>query len=221
MPKSTPAPRGTMPERLIRTDADIREGVAWLVAREPRFGAALSLSGQPPLRRRDDGFPALLRILISQQLSVAAAENIWRRVEAMGAHHPPTLMSLDDATLRACGLSGQKVRYARAIALADLDYRALREWPEDEAIAALTAVTGVGRWTAEIYLMFCVGRRDVFAPGDLALQEAARRIFDLPERPAPKVLAALAQDWSPWRAVAARLLWAYYGVVKGREGVAT
>lgn len=210
-----------MSGRLIVTEADLDEGAAALIARAPRFAEALARAGRPPLRRREDGFAALLRIMVSQQLSVAAAQTIWARLEAAGGADPRRLARLDDAALRGCGLSAQKARYARALALADLDYAALRALPEAEAVAALTRVTGVGRWTAEIYLMFCIGRADVFAPGDLALQEGARMLFDLPARPAPAALAVMAEDWSPWRAVAARLLWAYYGVVKRREGVAT
>ncbi len=102
---------------------------------------------------------------------------------------------------------------------AGIDYAALAAMPEHEAIAALTAVKGIGVWTAEIYLMFSIGRADVFAPGDLALQEAARILFDLPERPAEKALRARAAEWSPWRGVAARLLWAYYRLAKQREGI--
>jgi len=211
--------RQAMSGRLIVTEADIDEGVAALVARAPRFADALARAGRPPLRRREDGFAALLRIMVSQQLSVAAAQTIWTRLEAAGGAEPARLVSLDDAALRACGLSAQKIRYARALAAARLDYAALHALPEADAIAALTQVVGVGRWTAEIYLMFCVGRADVFAPGDLALQEGARMLFDLPARPAPAALATMAEAWSPWRAVAARLLWAYYGAARGREGV--
>lgn len=205
--------------RIIETEADVAEGAAALAAREPRFAEALALTGPLPLRRREGGFLPLLRIIVSQQLSVAAAEGVWRRVEAAGLQDPASLAALDDAALRACGLSGQKIRYARAVAEAGLDYEALREAPQEEAIRELTRVKGVGRWTAEIYLMFCVGRADVFAPGDLALQEGARLLFDLPERPKAPALGAMAEAWSPWRAVAARLLWAYYRVAKSREGV--
>lgn len=208
-----------MSGRLIVTEADLDEGAAALVACAPRFAEALARAGRPPLRRREDGFAALLRIMVSQQLSVAAAQTIWARLEAAGGADPQRLLHLDDAALRACGLSAPKMRYARALACAPLDYAALRSLPEAEAVAALTQVTGVGRWTAEIYLMFCIGRADVFAPGDLALQEGARMLFDLPARPAPAALASMAEAWSPWRAVAARLLWAYYGAVKRREGV--
>jgi DNA-3-methyladenine glycosylase II len=129
-------------------------------------------------------------------------------------------MRATEADLAACGLSRQKIRYAKALAAARIDYRALREAPTEEVVATLTEVPGIGVWTAEIYAMFSLGRADVFAPGDLALQESARLLFGLPERPKERALRAMAEDWSPWRAVAARALWAYYHVEKEREGVA-
>ena len=107
----------------------------------------------------------------------------------------------------------------RALAAASFDYEALRLQPTEEVVATLVAVPGIGRWTAEIYAMFALGRADVFAPGDLALQEAARILFRLEKRPSDKVLRAMAEDWSPWRSVAARILWAYYRVAKEREGI--
>jgi DNA-3-methyladenine glycosylase II len=152
-------------------------------------------------------------------VSVAAADGIWRRIEKAGAADLAGLSTCPDGLLQACGLSEAKRRSARAIAESGLDFTALAAMPEAEAKAALCALRGVGPWTAEVYLMFCVGRADVFAPGDLALQEGARSLFGLEARPAPKALAAMAGPWSPWRAVAARMLWAWYAHVKGREGV--
>ncbi len=111
------------------------------------------------------------------------------------------------------------MRYARALAQAGLDFDALRRAPNDEVIATLVALPGIGSWTAEIYAMFSLGRADVFAPGDLALQEATRMLFALEGRPSEKALRGMAEAWSPWRGVAARLLWAYYRVVKEREGM--
>ena len=162
----------------------------------------------------------MLRTICGQQLSVAAADTVWTRLAAAGAERPEVLAALEDEALRACGLSRQKIRYARALADAGIDFDALAEMPEEEAIATLTALPGIGIWTAEIYLMFAVGRADVFAPGDLALQEAVRILFDLEKRPTEKALRLRAAEWSPWRAVAARLLWSYYRVAKNREGVA-
>ena len=121
--------------------------------------------------------------------------------------------------MRSAGLSRQKIRYALALADARIDYAALRHAPNADVIKTLTAVPGVGLWTAQIYAMFSLGRADVFAEGDLALQEASRILFDLPERPKPKQLAAMAESWSPWRSVAARTLFSYYRIAKQREGI--
>ena len=208
-----------MTDRIIETLDDIDEGCAHLGAIEPRFARARALTGRPPLRRHGGGFPALLRAICAQQLSVAAAESVWTRLSEAGAADPQALARLGDEELRACGLSRPKIRYARALAEADLDYGALARMPEGEAVRELTAIKGIGVWTAEIYLMFSVGRADVFAPGDLALQEATRALFELPERPGEKALRARAEAWSPWRAVAARLLWSYYRVAKRRDGI--
>ena len=208
-----------MTGRIIETQADIIEGCDWLTRADPRFGRALELTGTPPLRRRQGGFAALLQTICAQQLSVAAADSVWAKLCATGADDPDVVVTLTEDSLRDCGLSRPKARYARALAEAEIDYPALASMPEHDAIAALTAVKGIGVWTAEIYLMFSIGRADVFAPGDLALQEAARMLFDLPERPTEKALRAHAAEWSPWRGVAARLLWAYYRAAKRREGI--
>ncbi|MCX7645106.1 MAG: DNA-3-methyladenine glycosylase 2 family protein, partial [Rhodobacteraceae bacterium] len=145
-----------MTGRLIETPACVAEGAAWLAAREPRFADALALTGPPPLRRRPDGFAALLEAIISQQVSVAAAGAIGRRLAAAGLTDPARLAAAPEADLRACGLSRQKIRYARALAEARLPYAALRTAPTEEVIATLVAVPGIGRWTAEIYAMFSV-----------------------------------------------------------------
>ncbi len=205
--------------RVIETHACIAEGTTWLAAAEPRFAHALSLTGPPPLRRRKDGFAALLDAIVSQQVSVAAADAIWRRMSEAGLTGPRKILWASDEELRAAGLSRQKARYARALASSGIRYPELRTRPTDEVIATLVEVPGIGAWTAEIYAMFSLGRADVFAPGDLALQEAARHLFDLPDRPKERDLRIMAEDWSPWRGVAARLLWSYYHVVKEREGI--
>ncbi|MFP4305295.1 MAG: DNA-3-methyladenine glycosylase family protein [Rhodosalinus sp.] len=206
--------------RIIETEACVAEGAEWLAQTEPRFAHALELTGPLPLRRRPDGFDQLLGAIVSQQVSVAAARAIWGRMEAAGLTAPAAILGADDEALRAAGLSRQKIRYARALATAGIDYAALRETPTEEVVKRLTEVPGIGVWTAEIYAMFSLGRADVFAPGDLALQESARMLFALPERPKERALREMAGAWSPWRAVAARALWAYYRVAKDREGVA-
>ena len=205
--------------RIIETDRDVAEGAAHLARICPRMARAYAQTGALPLRRSEDGFTRLLSAIVSQQVSVASANAIWGRVEAAGFADPQAIRRVSDDDLRAVGLSRQKARYARALAEAEIDYAALRHAPDDEVIATLTEVPGIGVWTAEIYAMFSLGRADVFASGDLALQESARLLYDLPERPKPRALAEMARAWSPWRSVAARLLWAYYRVAKDREGI--
>ncbi len=205
--------------RLVETDADVAEGAAWLAARDPRLSAALAACGPLPLRRKPDGFAELLSAIVSQQVSVASARALWASLERAGVTTPDTVLRQSPEALRALGLSRQKARYAHALAEAGIDYDALRHAPDAEVISTLTAVTGIGVWTAEIYAMFSLGRADVFAPGDLALQEAARAIFDLPERPTERALRSMAEDWSPWRAVAARLFFTYYRHIKQRDGI--
>ena len=205
--------------RIIRTETCVAEGAAWLAEREPRFAAALAMTGPLPLRRREDGFRALLSAIVSQQVSVASANAIWARMEAAGLCEPDAMACATEEALRAAGLSRQKARYGQELARAGIDFDALRGVPDEEVMAVLTAVPGIGRWTAEIYAMFALGRADVFAPADLALQEAARLLFGLEARPSERVLRGMAEAWSPWRAVAARMLWAYYHVEKAREGI--
>jgi len=205
-------------ERIIIAPTCVAEGAQFLATAEPRFAEALKLSGALPLRRRPDGFAQLLSAIVSQQVSVAAANAIWRRMRDARLTGPRKIQWASDETLHAAGLSRQKIRYARALADARINYTALRDAPSDVVIATLTEVPGIGVWTAEIYAMFSLGRADVFAPGDLALQEASRLLFEFPDRPSERVLRQMAEGWSPWRAVAARLLWAYYKIAKQRDG---
>lgn len=205
--------------RVIIGDACIAEGADWLAARQPLFSAALQSTGPLPLRLRPDGFDQLLSAIVSQQVSVASADAIWGRMQQAGLTDADAILRADDDALRAVGLSRQKMRYARALAAARIDYAALRRLPTPQVIATLTEVPGIGVWTAEIYAMFSLGRADVFAAGDLALQESVRVLFDLPERPRERALRDMAADWSPWRSVAARLLWAHYRLVTERRGI--
>jgi DNA-3-methyladenine glycosylase II len=205
--------------RIIQTANCLAEGMAHLERVEPRFAEARALIGPLPLRRRKDGFEPLLDAIVSQQLSVAAADTIWRRLKAARLTGPRKILAAEDSALRACGLSRQKIVFARELARSRLDFKALRGLPDEEVIARLTEVKGIGRWTAEIYAMFSLGRADVFAPGDLALQESTRLLFGFAARPDERALREMAAPWSPWRGVAARLLWAYYRVAKEREGI--
>lgn len=208
-----------MDERIIIGDACVFEGAEWLASFDPRFKAALAQIGPLPLRLKPEGFDQLLNAIIGQQVSVASANAIWGRMVGLELTTEDTIAKASDDALRAAGLSQQKMRYARALAEARIDYDALRDMPSETVIKTLTQVTGIGQWTAEIYAMFSLGRADVFAHGDLALQEAARVLLELEERPKEKQMKVIAADWSPWRSVAARVLWAYYRVVKSREGI--
>jgi DNA-3-methyladenine glycosylase II len=205
--------------RIIHSLDCVAEGCARLAARDPAFARALPLCGDLPLRREADGFAALLRAIVGQQVSVASARAIWGRLEALGLTDERVMAAASDEVLREAGLSRQKARYGRALAQAGIDFNALRTIPDVDVVKTLIVVPGIGIWTAEIYAMFALGRADVFAPGDLALQEAARMLFGLETRPSEKVLRVMAEAWSPWRSVAARILWAYYRVAKDREGV--
>jgi DNA-3-methyladenine glycosylase II len=188
------------------------------------IGPIRAIAGRPPLRRRAPGLEGLAAIIVAQQVSVASARAIEARLLArFPGCDAAALARADEEELRACGLSRPKMRTLRACAEATLsgalDLEALARASAEEAHAALTTVKGIGPWTADIYLLFCLGHPDAFPAGDLALQEAAKIAFGLRRRPDAKKLDALARAWRPWRAVAARLLWSYYAAAKSREGV--
>jgi DNA-3-methyladenine glycosylase II len=208
----------TAPDR-IETEADLVAGAAVLVAREPRFAPILAATEPLPLRRRPDGFAALLAAIVGQQVSTASAAAILGRLEAAGYAEEGAVLTASDEELRACGLSRPKLRYVRALAEARLDYAGLRSEPTDTVVERLVALPGIGRWTAEIYAMFALGHVDAFPAGDLALQVAAGRAFGLTAKPSEAQLRAMADTWSPVRAVAACALWAYYRLDTSREGV--
>ena len=208
-----------MEERIITSQECISEGLAALAKLEPKFKQIIKTTEEIPLRRTSEGFNRLLSTIVSQQLSVAAADAIWNKIELAGFNKIQKIRKVSDQELRDVGLSKQKIKYVRSLANANINYRSLKTMPTLQVVNELTQVSGIGNWTAEIYAMFSLGRADVFAPGDLALQEATRLLFNLPERPSEKNLRSMAKDWSPWQAVAARLLWSYYNQQKKREGI--
>ena len=202
--------------RIIETDGDVTEGATWLAQNDPRLAYALSQTGPLPLRRRPDGFAQLLSAIVSQQVSVASANAIWKRMENAGLTTEGAVLAVGEDGLRSAGLSRQKIAYSQALAEAQIDYDALRMVDDTAVMATLTAVKGIGIWTAEIYAMFSLGRVDVFAPGDLALQVAAQELYSLSERPKEKELRQMSLAWTPYRSVAARLLFAYYHIAKSQ-----
>jgi DNA-3-methyladenine glycosylase II len=204
------------------TADQIRLARAHLAAADPALAAIDAVTPVFPWRTAEPGFAGLLRLIVYQQVSLASATAIWSRVEAgLGEVSPAAILALEDIDLQGLGLSRPKVRYARAIAEAHVsgvcDLNALRQMSDDEASSALMAVKGVGRWTAETYLMFCEGRLDVFPGGDVALQEAMRWADRAEARPNEKQAYLRAQAWKPYRGVAAHLLWRCYGAVKKGE----
>jgi DNA-3-methyladenine glycosylase II len=209
------------PARTIETDADLREGIRALRRKCAHMRHVHDRAGDPPLRRHAPGFEGLARIIVGQQLSIASAEAIWGRVQAavrpLGAK---AFLGLSDDRLRHAGLSRGKVKTLRAMSEAieaGLDLTQLAAAPEDVVHETLTALPGIGPWSADIFLLFCLGRADAFAAGDLALQTAAANALALKERPSRDELLAIAERWRPWRGVAAHMLWAYYKVPAERR----
>ena len=209
----------TTPITLIETPAALADHIEQLIQIEPRFGPVYSQVGVPDLRRNAGGFEQLMRAMVGQQLSVAAARSIWNKLEVAKLTTPEAIAQADDDTLKASGLSRQKIRYVRSLVEHNIDFDALASMSDEAVIDALTAVTGIGRWTAEMYLLFSLGRADVLAVDDLAIKEGAKQLLELDERPTPKQLKELSQPWSPHRSAASLLLWAYYGWVKNKEGL--
>ena len=197
------------------TAEQLRTSLDALAEREPAFARALSLAGDPETRIRERGYRTLLRTIVGQQVSVAAAASVWRKLEAeLGEDMAPdVLLAAEFDALRACGLSRQKQGYARSlcelVASGELDLENLPE-DDEEAIAGLVRIKGIGRWSAEIYLLFAEGRPDIWPAGDLAVQAGIGKILGLPERPSEKETRSLAEGWSPHRGAAAILTWHCY-----------
>lgn len=193
----------------------LREDLDALAAREPALAAALGRVGYPDARIREPGFATMLRTIVGQQVSVASAAAVWNKLEAeLGQDFVPSaLLARDFDSLRACGLSRQKQGYARSLCelveAGELDFGSLPA-DDEEAIALLTRIKGIGRWSAEIYLLFAEGRPDIWPAGDLAVQEGVKRLLALEERPAEKATRALAEGWSPQRGAMAIFTWHFY-----------
>lgn len=209
-----------MAPRTIDSEADIAEGLAALVAADARLRPVVETAGEVTVRRSPAGLVGLAEIVVSQQLSAASAAAIWRRVAAAFPElTADTIADAEEEALRRAGLSSPKIRTLRAVAEAvrdGLDLDRLARLPAEEAHAALTAVKGIGPWTADIYLLFCLGHADIFPAGDLALRNAVGTALDLPEAPGVAEVEAIAAAWSPWRGVAALLFWRYYRALKWR-----
>jgi len=209
--------------RIIASEDDIAEGLSALAKRDRRLKKVIRIAGPVPLRRRTAGFAGLARIVVGQQVSIASADAIWTRfIDAFPDCPVDVIEAASDEALRAPGLSAAKTRTLRAIAAAcrrGLDLAGLADLPAEEAHRRLTAVKGVGPWSADIYLLFCLGHADIFPAGDLALRNA---VADALGRSVPlpvDEMTDIAARWSPWRGVAARLFWAYYRARRDRTAL--
>lgn len=209
--------------RLILSDADMVEGLDYLERVDPRLAPVRAIAGPVDVRYRPPGFEGIARIVVAQQLSVSSADAIWGRFEALlGTATADNYLRQDEQALRAVGLSRGKVRTLGALAEAEaagLDLAGLADESPETATEKLMAIHGIGRWTAEIFLLFCARNADVLPAGDLALQVAAAEALALEGRPSEKELRAISELWSPWRGVAAKLLWAYYKAMRQGRNV--
>ena len=197
----------------IASQAHLDEAIEALVAADRRLAAVIARIGRPSFtRRRNEGFEALISIIVSQQLSVAAADTIFARIkEKVAPFEPASVLAADAVTLRACGLSAPKQKHMKTVAAAildgSLDLIRIRRLADEDARAHLVAVKGIGPWTADIYLMSSLGRADIWPVGDVALQAAIARALGLRKRPDEKAMERLSKNWRPYRTVAARLFW--------------
>ena len=208
-----------MNEKIIFSGACLIEGKEFLSKNDKILREAFNRVGPLQLRLREPGFSNLVSVIVSQQISVAAADAILKRMGRKMISSEALITASTDEKLKEIGLSRQKIKYVRALASADIDYNGLESLEAVKVIEILTDALGIGRWTAEIYLMFSLGRANIFPAGDLALQEACRILYNLPERPSEREMRDFALRWSPWMSVAARGLWSYYSDIKKREGI--
>ena len=209
---------------IIQNADDIEKGLAALLQIDPRLESVAAIAGPLPLRLSKPGFAGLAHIIVSQVVSRASADAIWRRMlDKMEVVTAQNYLAVATSIDPQFGLSRAKAKtlhgVASAISNGSLDLDSLNALDEAEAFRLLTALDGIGPWTAQVYLMFCGGHADIFPSGDVALQAAVAGAFQMDARPSPKVLAEIAMRWSPYRSVAARLFWAYYASSTRREAV--
>lgn len=202
---------------IINSNDDLMRGINELSKIDPSLEFVFQKVGTPPLRRTQPGFETLARIIIAQQISRTAADAISMRLEQAGLIDPKHVAQASDIELVEIGLSTAKARYLRALSRSSIDFEALSAMPDVDVVKTLSSVDGIGRWTAEIYLISALGRCDIFPSGDLALRKATGRLLALEIPPSEATVRKIAVRWSPWRSVAARLLWAYYSSENERK----
>ncbi|MBX3529306.1 MAG: DNA-3-methyladenine glycosylase 2 family protein [Rhizobiaceae bacterium] len=208
--------------RRIDSEQDIADGLAELAALDPRLPAIIAGAGTVDLRRRPAGFEAMVAVVTGQQVSRASADAIFGRLKTLvDPITAAAILAGGEALLRQAGYSRPKIatllKLSETVSAGAIDLDAVADLPSGDALPLLTALHGIGPWTAEVYLLFAAGHADVFPAGDLALQIAAQDAFALAGRPDAKAMRQMAESWSPWRSVAARLLWAHYREMRGRD----
>lgn len=216
--------KGAALPRPIATRADIEQGLDYLRRVDARLADVIAVSGEVPLRRSEPGFASLASIVVAQQVSRSSADAIWARLTRLiDPFEPAAFIAGGETAWREAGLSRPKQRALVAVSEAviaerlDLDH--LCRVDAAAAMKELTAIHGIGPWTAEVYLLFAAGHPDIFPAGDIALQAAVADACSLAERPGERELRAMAESWAPWRGVAARLFWAFYAARRGRSGM--
>jgi DNA-3-methyladenine glycosylase II len=210
----------TFKSPVIDSEADIARGAEFLVEREPCFANVIAVHGLPSARRIENNLQNLLKIVTEQLISLKAADAIWQRIETcLHPFEPGEILKLNLDDLRNLGLTRAKARSFHAISEAIqggiLNFESLHHMPDQDVLGKLILLPGIGPWTADIYLLAALGRADACPAGDLALQVAAQDLFEMEVRPTPKDFLARAENWRPWRSVAARLLWSHYRGLKG------
>ena len=212
-----------MPFPTIDTKADLQAGIEFVCECEPAFKRVFEATGLPPLRRRENDLGGLIEIITGQLISLKAAAAIWQRLESkLAPFDEEILTNIDDSVFAECGLSKPKIRTIRAVLTeitnGKLSLTKLETAENSEIFTIPTAIKDIGPWTAQIYLLTNLGRRDVWPAGDLALQESAKLLFNLENRPNEREMREIAEPWQPWRAAAARLLWSHYRLVRLEGG---
>ncbi len=208
---------------IIRHEADIRTGLQQLLLLDPRLVPIAEFSGPVPLRLAEPGFAGLASIIVSQMVSRASADAIWRRIAAAGPVTAEAYAALEPEVIATFGLSRAKAStlkgLSEAVVAGEIDLERVCLLDGGEAIRRLVHLPGIGPWTAEVYLMFCGGHPDIFPSGDVALQASVAKALSMPARPSARQLVEIARAWAPHRSIAARLFWAHYAVMTRREAL--
>ena len=205
-----------MIETSLHSKYNVQEGLDFLSSKDEKIANLIILNPNFSISKRCSGFKALLKTIISQQLSTSAANSIWLKFvknELISRHK---ILEADQELLLSIGLSRQKYNYVKELAKQDINYHDLNLSSSEKVINRLIKIKGIGKWTAEIYCLFSLGHANIFPSGDLALQEAIRLLFDFNARPKEKEVSKISENWSPWKSLAALILWDYYGKQKKR-----